>query len=66
VLFSIQIEELQLILYAHATMARRSFLPILTALESSPISEKFPPTNAPRTLYTVKKKIEKFSKLRLF
>jgi hypothetical protein len=37
-----------------------------TAVESSPISEKFPPTNAPRTLYTVKKKIEKFSKLRLF
>jgi hypothetical protein len=37
------------------------FCRFLTVLEYSPIGEKFPPTIAPRTLYTVqKKKLENF------
>jgi hypothetical protein len=42
------------------------FCRFLTVLEYSPIGEKFVPTIAPRTLYTVQKKNGKFSKLFLF
>ncbi len=38
----------------------------LTVHQYSPIGMKFPPITAPSTLYTVKKKIGKFSKLFYF
>jgi hypothetical protein len=48
---------------AGTTEHRQSFLLIFTVLGYSPMGVKFPPTTAPRTLYTVKEKIGKFWKL---
>jgi hypothetical protein len=49
-----------------ATVVEAHFRRFLTVLEYSPVGEKFPPTNAPRTLYIVKKKIGIFSEFFVF
>jgi hypothetical protein len=48
---------------AGTTEHRQSFLPIFNSAWIFSDGVKFPPTTAPRTLYTVKEKIGKFSKL---